>query len=203
MDTSAPVIALVASAGGLDAVTSVLAPLEPPFGAPILVLVHQAPDHPSRLPEILSDRGALPVAHAQHDGSLETGRVLVAPPGKHMLVTSERRIALVISGPYPPNRPSADLLLTSMGLTLGPSAIAVVLSGSGHDGATGATIVHDFGGTVLAADERSSRAYAMPDAAIRRDHAVDETLPVETIAARLQQLVVERRAVAGDAQRSG
>lgn len=197
MDTSAPVIALVASAGGLDAVTSVLAPLKPPFGAPIVVLIHQAPDHPSRLPEILNDRGALPAAHAQHGEPLEVDRVLVAPPGKHLLITTERRIALVISGAYPPNRPSADLLMASMGLTLGPRAIAVVLSGSGHDGATGATIVHDFGGTVLTADERSSRAYAMPDAAIRRDHAVDETLPVESIAARLQQLAIERRAVAG------
>lgn len=197
MDTSAPVIALVASAGGLDAVTSVLAPLEPPVGAAIVVLIHQAPDHPSRLPEILSERGALPAAHARHGEPLEADRVLVAPPGKHVLVTSERRIALVISGAYPPNRPSADLLLTSMGLTLGPRAIAVVLSGSGHDGATGATIVHDFGGSVLAADERSSRSYAMPDAAIQRDHTVDETLPVEAIAARLQQLVAERRAVGG------
>jgi len=193
MDAATPVIALVASTGGLDAVTSVLAPLEPPFGAPILVLIHQAPDQPSRLPEILETRGALPVAHARHGEYLEPDRVLVAPPGKHLLVTNEARIALVLSGDYPPNRPSADLLMTSMGLTLGPRAIVVVLSGSGHDGATGATVVHDFGGTVLTADERSSRAYGMPDAAIRRDHAVDETLPVEDIATRLQELVDERR----------
>jgi two-component system, chemotaxis family, protein-glutamate methylesterase/glutaminase len=197
MDSSAPVIALVASAGGLDAVTSVLAPLSAPLGAPILVLVHQAPDHRSRLPEILSDRGALPATHAQHGEALEADRVLVAPPGKHLLITIEHRVALVISGAYPPNRPSADLLLASMGLTLGPRAIAVVLSGSGHDGATGATIIHDFGGSVLAADETSSRAYGMPEAAIRRDHAVDETLPVEAIAARLKQLVIERRALTG------
>jgi len=196
MDATSPVIALVASAGGLEAVTSVLAPLQPPFGAPILVLIHQAPDHPSRLPEILASRSALRVAHAQHGERLEPDRVLVAPPGKHLLVTNEVRIALVLSGAYPPNRPSADLLMASMGLTLGARAIVVVLSGSGHDGATGATIVHDFGGTVLTADERSSRAYAMPDAAIRRDHAVDETLSVDDIAARLQELVDERRAPA-------
>ncbi len=193
MDTTAPVIALVASAGGLDAVSSVLAPLTPPFGAPILVLIHQAPDHPSRLPQILSSRSALPAAHAQHGELLEPDRVLVAPPGKHLLVTNEGRLALVISGDYPPNRPSADLLMASMGLSLGPRAIAVVLSGSGHDGATGATIVHDFGGFVLTADEQSSRAYGMPDAANRRDHAVNETLPVDAIATRLQQLVDERR----------
>jgi len=197
MDATAPVIALVASAGGLDAVTSVLAPLTPPFGAPILVLIHQAPDHTSRLPQILSSRSALPATHAEHGERLEPDRVLVAPPGKHLLVTNEGRIALVISGDYPPNRPSADLLMASMGLSLGPRAIAVVLSGSGHDGATGATIVHDFGGFVLTADEASSRAYAMPDAANRRDHAVDEILPVDAIAARLQQLVDERRLPAG------
>jgi two-component system, chemotaxis family, protein-glutamate methylesterase/glutaminase len=197
MEATVPVVALVASAGGLEAVTSVLAPLRPPIGAAILVLIHQSPDHPSRLPEILGSRSALPAAHARHGQSLEPDHVMVAPPGKHLLVTNEGRIALTVSGPYPPNRPSADLLLTSMGLTLGPLAIAVVLSGSGHDGATGATIVHDFGGTVLAADERSSRAYAMPDAAARRDHAVDQTLPVDAIAGRLRELIEERRGRTG------
>jgi two-component system, chemotaxis family, protein-glutamate methylesterase/glutaminase len=197
MDPGAPVVALVASVGGLEAMTSVLGPLEPPFGAPIIVLIHQAPDQTSRLPEILASRSALPVAHARHGEPLEPDRILVAPPGAHLLVTNESRVALVASGAFPPNRPSADLLMASMGLTLGPRAIAVVLSGSGHDGATGASIVHDFGGTVLAADEDSSRAYGMPGAALERDHAVDESLPVEAIAARLEALVTECRERSG------
>jgi two-component system, chemotaxis family, protein-glutamate methylesterase/glutaminase len=195
MNRQMPVIALVASIGGLEAVTSVLSPLRPPFGAVIVVLIHQPPDQLSRLPDILTSRTALPVAHATHDLLLEPDHVVVAPPGKHLLITNEGRVSLVTSGAFPPNRPSADLLLTSMGLTLGSRAIAVVLSGSGHDGATGATVVHDFGGTVLTADHDSSRAYGMPEAAIGRDSAVDETLPVERIAERLEELITARTTV--------
>lgn len=167
-----PVVASVASAGGLEAITSGLAPLTVPFGAAILVLLHQAPDHLSRFAEILADRCALPAAHAHHDDPLSAVRILFAPPGRHLLVTNQDRVSLVVSGVFPPNRPSADLLLTSMGIVLGPRASAVVLSGTGHDGATGATVVHEFGGTVLTADRASSHAFSMPEAAIGRDSGV-------------------------------
>lgn len=56
--------------------------------------------------------------------------------------------------------------------------MAVILSGDGNDGATGAVAVHQFGGTVLAADEASSPHLAMPAAVISRDEVVDEVLPV-------------------------
>lgn len=184
-----PVVALVASAGGLEAVTSVLELLPADFPAAMLVLIHQEPERVSHLPHILEGRCALPVAHADDGQQLESGHVMVAPPGKHLLVTAERRLALVLSGAFPPNRPSADLLLTSMALSLGDQAIVAVLSGSGTDGATGATVVHDFGGWVLTADRASSAEFGMPEAAIGRDSAVNETMPVSDIAGRLVELV--------------
>ena len=56
-----------------------------------------------------------------------------------------------------------------------------MLSGSGRDGATGATAVHRFGGTVLASDEATSEHFGMPRETIERDSAIDQVLPIEEI----------------------
>jgi hypothetical protein len=134
-----PVVALVASAGGLDAVARVLERLPEDFGASVIVLIHQPPDRVSRLVDILDRRCTLPVAAAGHDLRLAPGQVFVVPPGKHLLITPSGRTAPVISGPAPPSRPSADLLLATLATALGARAITVILSGSGRNGATGAT----------------------------------------------------------------
>lgn len=186
--TAPAVVAMVASAGGLEAVRTVLAGVPADVEAALLVLVHQDPDRASLLPDLLGRGCALPVRHAVDRDALTAGHVLVAPPGRHLLITHDRRVALLLSGAFPPNRPSADLLLVSMALSLGADAMAVVLSGRGHDGATGATAVHDFGGRVLTADQASSKEFAMAEATIGRDDAVDETLPVGELGARITQL---------------
>ena len=183
------VVALVASGGGLDAVLRVLGPLPEGFAAATLVLIHQAPDRVSRLVEILGRRCELPVVAAEHGGILHAGCVVVAPPGQHTLITPGLGIALIESGAFPPSRPSADLLLTTLAVAVGGRAIAVVLSGGGHDGATGATAIHAFGGTVLATDEPSSREFSMPLAAIKRDHAVDNIVALDDVGDRLIELV--------------
>jgi two-component system, chemotaxis family, protein-glutamate methylesterase/glutaminase len=165
--TQWPIVALVASAGGLQALSTVLAGLTAGLPANVLALLHIAPDCESVLPSILGRVSALDVRAAADGDQLTPGRVLVAPAGRHMLVTCDRRIALIVSGAFPPSRPSADLLLTTLATATGPRAIAVVLSGGGHDGATGATAVHRFGGTVVATNEATSTSFAMPAATHR------------------------------------
>ena len=184
-----PIVALVCSVGGLEALTEVLGRLAPSMPAALIVLQHQAPDYRSRLTEILARHSALPVQTARNGTELEPGHVVVVPPGRHALVTAHDRLALISSGGSPPYRPSADLLLTSLALIAPTRSIGVILSGAGHDGATGATALHDFGGIVVAADEESSAHYAMPKAAIDRDDIVDYIVPVEKIADLLSSLV--------------
>jgi two-component system chemotaxis response regulator CheB len=184
-----PVVALVASAGGLDAVARVLERLPHGFGGSVIVLIHQPPDRLSHLVEILDRRSALPVFAAGHDVDLVPGQVVVVPPGRHLLVTPDARTALIISGAAPPSRPSADLLLSTLATALGARAVAVILSGAGRNGATGATAVHVLGGTVLATDEATSTQYAMPLAAIERDETVDRIVPLDDVAQLLTDLV--------------
>jgi two-component system chemotaxis response regulator CheB len=183
------VIALVASAGGLEAVSTVLEGLPKDLRAAVVVLIHQPPDRESALVPILQRRSRLPVVAAQDDEPLAAGTVVVAPPGKHTLVTGGPRIALIVSGASPPSRPSADLLLATLATACGALATAVVLSGGGHDGATGATAIHRLGGTVIASSEATSTHFAMPQATIERDHAVDHIAEVNDIADVLRTIV--------------
>lgn len=183
------IIALVSSAGGLDALIRVLAPLERDLPAAVIALQHINPDRESGLVPILASRCQLTVRQARHGDELRPATVYVAPPGQHTLITAEGKVALIVSGASPPSRPSADLLLTSLALCVGPRAVAVVLSGAGHDGATGASAVHDFGGVVIAADEASSQQFSMPKATIGRDDATDHICHVDDIAELLTMLV--------------
>lgn len=181
-DQRFPIVAMVCSDGGLDALTCILSPLPSDFPAAVIVLKHHSPDAESVLAQILDGRTALPVSWVRDDAALIPGRVVVAPPGRHTLVTGRRTTALISSGERPPYRPSADLLLTSLALSIGSQAIAVVLSGRGVDGATGATAVHRFGGQVIASDAATSTVFAMPEATITRDKAIDHVLAVDDIA---------------------
>ncbi len=184
------VVALLCSAGGLEAMAKVLAPLPADLPAAVLALQHISPEHPSSLPAILARHTALPVAHATDGDRLTAGQVLVAPPGQHTLITADGTIALIRSGTTPPYRPSADLLLTTLAVAFTTRVIAIVLSGGGNDAATGATAVHHFGGTVIVASPETSAHPAMPRATIDRDTITDEVVAVDDVAALLTALVM-------------
>jgi two-component system, chemotaxis family, protein-glutamate methylesterase/glutaminase len=183
------IVALVASAGGIDAVLHVLEGLPSDLRATVIVLIHQDPTHLSHLVPVLERRSQLPIAAAADGMPLSAGHVIVVPAGRHLLVTPDARVLLIPSGAYPPSRPSADLLLATLATAVGRRAVGVVLSGGGHDGATGASAVHARGGTVLATDEASSATFSMPLSAIERGAVVDRILPLNEIAGAIAELV--------------
>ena len=177
------------SAGGLDPLIQVLGALPRDLAAAVIVVQHVDPAAKSLLAEILDRRSWLDIRPATTGARLRPGCALVVPPGCHAIATTDRTLVLIRSGPFPPNRPSADLLLTSLAITAGPRAIAVVLSGYGDDGATGATAVHELGGTVIAATAARSQQAAMPTATAERDHIVDHVVPVDEIATLISEIV--------------
>jgi two-component system chemotaxis response regulator CheB len=147
----------------------------------VLVVQHLSPDHPSHLAPILDQRTALSVRYAENDDELLPGSVLIAPPARHLLVTSEGRLGLIDSGIVPPARPSADLLLATLAVTSGPRALAVVLTGRGTDAQAGIRAIAHCGGTVYAQDHATSAHYGMPGAAIDT-HLVHNVLSLPDIA---------------------
>jgi two-component system, chemotaxis family, protein-glutamate methylesterase/glutaminase len=194
--TSEPVIALVSSAGGLDALSRVLQTMPARLPASVVALQHADPARASELAVLLDRRTALPVAHARDGAALSPGSVIVAPSGYHTLIARDRTVALVRSGERPPHRPSADLLLTSLAVAVGSDAIAVVLTGLGHDGAAGATAIKRLGGTLIASSVATSQEPSMPGAAIDTGQ-VDHVLALDEIGTALAELVTRRRSSPG------
>jgi two-component system, chemotaxis family, protein-glutamate methylesterase/glutaminase len=187
------IVALAASAGGLTALTAVLGELQPDFSAIVVVVQHLDPKHRSLMPQIIGRRSRLPV-HGALDGMvLEPGHVYLAPPDRHLLVNRDGTASLTQTELVNFVRPSADLLFDSVAAAFGERAIAVVLTGTGHDGSMGVTAIKKRNGTVIAQDEGTSQFFGMPSAAIKTG-AVDFVLALEEIPAALATLV------AGDAR---
>jgi two-component system, chemotaxis family, protein-glutamate methylesterase/glutaminase len=183
-----PVVALVSSTGGLDALSQVLTPLPPGFPAAVIALQHTSPTAPGMLADILARRTALPVRFADDGDPLVPGQVLVIPPAAHMLVGADATIRLIHTGSLPPARPSADLLLSTLAVALGPRAVAVVLTGGGTDASLGTQAIHAYGGHVMVQDEASSQLYGMPSASVHADHP-GRPVPLDHIATALLALL--------------
>ena len=182
------VIAIATSAGGLKALSQVLAALPADFPPAIVVVQHLDPRHRSLMADILSRRSNLPVKQAEENDKLRPGTVYIAPPNKHLLVNPDGSISLTQSELVHFVRPSADLLFESVAGSFKNRAIAVVLTGTGSDGSMGVQAIKKMGGTVLAQDESSSEFYGMPNAAIQTG-CVDFVLSLSEIPPALITLV--------------
>jgi two-component system chemotaxis response regulator CheB len=179
-------VVVAASAGGLSAIAALLASLPSDFPLPIAIVQHMHPDHLSRIPEILRRRTTLKVKQAE-DGEVMTGGVVyVASPNSHLMIGGSLTVQLGHGAPVHFLRPSADRLFESAADTCG-AVIAVILTGTGTDGAAGATAIKASGGVIIAQDEATSAFFGMPQAAIGTG-AVDFVLPLGAIGPRLLDL---------------
>ncbi len=182
-----PVIGIAASAGGLAALSTVVGGLRPDLNAAILILQHLSPSHPSQLATILARRTRLDVKEAASHDRLHRGAILTAPPGLHLLVSPDGIISFSHRPAVNHVRPAADRLFESIAGSFGPRAIAVILTGTGRDGALGAQVVKQAGGIVIVQDEATSQFFGMPGAAIKAG-LVDQILPIGDIAPALEAL---------------
>jgi two-component system chemotaxis response regulator CheB len=182
------IIALAASAGGLRALTDVLSALPRDLPAALVVVQHLDPRHRSLISEILGKRTSLLVREAREGDALEPGLAYIAPPNHHLLVNAGGLLSLSQTELVHFVRPSADLLFESTAAAYKERAIAVVLSGSGRDGAMGVKAIKKMGGTVIVQDEATSEFFGMPGAA-QATGLADFILPLSEIAPALRTLV--------------
>jgi two-component system, chemotaxis family, protein-glutamate methylesterase/glutaminase len=131
--------------------------------------------------EILQRRVRLAVQQVRGGERATAGTVFIAPPDRHLLIDALGVLSLSDAAQERHVRPSANLLFRSLAASFGPAAVAVVLSGSGEDGAEGVLEVKRRGGIVIVQDEASSQFFGMPGAAIRTGVA-DRVLPLGEIA---------------------
>lgn len=175
-----PVVAIAASAGGVEALCSFAASLPAHFSAAVLVVLHIPPGGPSALPKILTRVGQLPARHPVDGEPLTPGVILVAPPDRHVKVCGSQ-VRLVAGARENGHRPAADVLMRSVAQSLGSRCAAVVLSGTMDDGASGLSAVGAAGGLTLVQDPEEAAFPGMPIAAIE-DAAPKFVGPVATLA---------------------
>jgi two-component system, chemotaxis family, protein-glutamate methylesterase/glutaminase len=184
------IVALAASAGGLAALSQVLSALPSDFSAAIVVVQHLDPRHRSLMADILSRRTGLRVKQAEEGDVLKPATVYIASPNRHLLVNPDGTLSLSQSELVHFVRPSADLLFESVAASYKDRAIAVVLTGTGSDGAMGVQAIKKMSGTVIVQDEKTSEFFGMPAAAIHTGN-VDFILPLDEIASALVTLVMK------------
>ncbi|HZU78933.1 MAG TPA: chemotaxis protein CheB, partial [Acidimicrobiales bacterium] len=144
-------IALAASAGGVEALITVMNGLPSDLQAAVLIVLHVAPIGPSVLPSILGRHSRLPTSHPADGEPLLAGHAYVAPPDHH-LVVEDGRMRLNRGPRENGNRPAADPLFRSVAAVYGRSAAGVVLSGALDDGTSGLAAVKRAGGMTIAQD---------------------------------------------------
>jgi two-component system chemotaxis response regulator CheB len=180
------IIAIGTSAGGLDALRTIVAALPADFAVAVCVVMHTSPETPSILPEILDRAGPLKVFHPRDRDRLKVGHVYVAPPDCHLLI--EPGQVRVTRGPRENRfRPAIDPLFRSAAQVFGPGAIGVVLTGNLDDGTSGLDIIKRLGGVAVVQDPSDALYSSMPQSAIEHV-AVDHVVPLAEIAPLLVNL---------------
>ena len=188
MDEPASSLVVVgASAGGVEALTTLAAGLPEDLDAAVCVVLHLTAGAESRLAEIVSRAGPLPAVQARGGERLEHGRIYVAPPDHHLIV--REGCVVVARGPHENGlRPSIDVLFRSAAVAYGPRTVAVVLSGTRDDGVVGASAVGARGGCVFVQDPDDSLFATLPAHTVVRDHP-DRVLPLAELAPAIASLI--------------
>ena len=175
------VVAIGASTGGPGAILEVLKALPPGFDVPVLIVLHMNEPFGAAFTDWLDAQIERRVTAAQDGGSIAEarGHVLVAPCGKH-LVVSQGRTYLTREAERHSCRPSVDVLFESVATEFGPTAAACLLTGMGKDGAGGLLRIREAGGFTIAQDKATSIVYGMPREAALLG-AAERVLPLDDI----------------------
>jgi two-component system chemotaxis response regulator CheB len=191
VSTAAPnvVIAVGASTGGTEALRLFLSAL--PVDCPPIAIVQHMPEVFTRaFADRLNKECQIEVAEARDRDRLETGRALIAPGNRHMLInrSGDNFAVQIMDGPLVSrHRPSVDVLFRSVAIAAGAKAIGVIMTGMGDDGAQGLCEMKEAGAATIAQDEASCVVFGMPKEAIARG-AVSMTVPLDQIASEVLNL---------------
>ena len=181
-----PVVALGASAGGLEAFEQFFENLPQNLRAAFVVISHLDPRHSSMLSELISRFTQMEVREVLDGVAVEPGRVYVIPPNKDMTIFHGRLLLSELKT-SPGTRMPIDSFFRSLAEDAGDRAVAVILSGTGTDGTLGVRALQADGGVVFVQEPSSAKFDGMPRSAIQTGLA-DYILPAEEIAGQLATL---------------
>lgn len=184
------VVAIAASTGGPPALERVFSGLTAELPAAYLVVQHLPAGFTASLARRLARVTDIDVVEGENGMPIEEGVAYLAPHGTHTRVTgvSVCRLGLEEGPLIHGVRPAADPLLESVASAYGDSAIGVVLTGMGADGAAGLKLIRDAGGETIAQDEETSVVWGMPGAATRAGAAA-KVVPIGSVSTEIRRAV--------------
>ncbi len=199
------VVGIGVSTGGPQALEFVLSQLPGDFPGAIAVVQHMPDGFTDMFARRLDEICPLRVKEAQSGDMLQPGRVLICPGNRHMKVKRLPLGDIVVLSDEPRvngHRPSVDVLLRSVAEEFHASAVGVIMTGMGDDGAEGLGLIKKEGGMTIAQSEESCVVYGMPKAAIERGYAV-RVVGLDVMGSTLQAVCGRNGSAVGRAARSG
>ena len=185
-DQDQRIIVIGASAGGYNALKTLIGGLPADFPVPLCIVWHIPAHSPSIFPDVLNKLQTLHAAHAIDGEPLLAGRIYIAPPDRHLLVEKGR--VRITRGPKENwCRPAVDPLFRSAAYAYGAGVTGIILSGALDDGAAGLWSVKNHGGTAIVQEPGDAEVSSMPENALKAV-AADYLLPVADIAPLLVRL---------------
>ncbi|MCC5814998.1 MAG: hypothetical protein JJT78_09595, partial [Leptospira sp.] len=180
------IIAIGASAGGLEALQEFLAHLPDLDDSCILIAQHLSPTHKSMLVQLLSRQTTLRVSEAIHGHNLSAKTVYITPPDKEIYVQGDQIFLRKPSQSVGP-KPSVDVLFNSLAHQENRLVLGIILSGTGSDGAAGVMSLKNSGGVILVQDPNTAKYDGMPQSAIQTG-MVDLILPPEKMGQEIEYI---------------
>lgn len=183
-----PLVAIGASTGGVEALIDVLSSM--PANAPTTVITQHIPaTFSASFSHRANNHSQMEIHHAEDGMLLEPGHAYIAPGAAHMLIVSRGGNLYTQLSDGPPvnrHRPSVDVLFRSVAQAAGTSAMGVLLTGMGDDGARGLKELQEIGCLTVAQDEESSVVWGMPGSAVKLG-AADEQVSLNDVPARIMK----------------
>lgn len=181
-------VVIASSTGGPKALRYLVPRLPVEYGTSYVIVQHLPAGFTKVLARDLDSVCRLPVHEAKSDDALVPNTVLIAPAGKHCIISLGGRIVLSDDPPLWGVRPAADITFTSAATVLRSRVIGVVLTGMGRDGASGLGMIKAKGGRTLAEHESTCVIYGMPKAAIESG-AAEQAVPLDSMHSAIESAV--------------
>jgi two-component system chemotaxis response regulator CheB len=174
------VVVVGSSAGGVQALRTLLRGLDPDFPGVVAIVLHRSPFHVDTLAQVIADGSAHRVREPRDGETIEFGNVYLAPRDRHLRI-HDRTFRLDRGPKEHFTRPAIDALFRSAAEAYGPRVLGVLLTGGGRDGASGLIAIKRAGGMTIVQDPRDADCPAMPSHAIGLD-TPNLVLPLDRIA---------------------
>lgn len=154
------------SAGGVDALTTVLQLLPADFRLPVMIVIHLPANKQSIISELLDPQCKIPVREAEDKEPIAPGAIYFAPSDYHLLIEPDFRLSLSSEEPVKFSRPSIDVLFESAAESYRDGLIGVILTGANDDGSNGLKCVEKQGGVTIVQLPSTALSGEMPRAAL-------------------------------------